>query len=114
MELKDTIDGMISNDYRERFKAEYRQTKERYERLKGFCNRIEAAERTGREEPRHDCPLELLREQQKRTALHRFQIHSHAFLLLPLELLREQQKRMGMYLETMEIRAAIEQIDLNK
>ena len=78
MELKDTIDGMISNDYRERFKAEYRQ---------GFCNRIEAAERTGREEPRHDCPLELL---------------------------REQQKRMGMYLETMEIRAAIEQIDLNK
>ena len=54
MELKDTIDGMISNDYRERFKAEYRQTKERYERLKGFCNRIEAAERTGREEPRHD------------------------------------------------------------
>ena len=32
MELKDTIDGMISNDYRERFKAEYRQTKERYER----------------------------------------------------------------------------------
>ena len=37
MELKDTIDGMISNDYRERFKAEYRQTKERYERLKGFA-----------------------------------------------------------------------------
>lgn len=33
---------------------------------------------------------------------------------MPLELLREQQKRMGMYLETMEIRAAIEQIDLNK
>lgn len=86
MELKETIDGMISTDYRERFKAEYRQTKERYERLKAFCNRIEAAERTGREEPRHDCPLELL---------------------------REQQKRMGMYLETMEIRAAIEQIDLN-
>ena len=24
MELKNTIDGMISNDYRERFKAEYR------------------------------------------------------------------------------------------
>ena len=102
MELKETIDGMISTDYRERFKAEYRQTKERYERLKAFCNRIEAgvmarfaawvairieaAERTGREEPRHDCPLELL---------------------------REQQKRMGMYLETLEIRAAIEQIDLN-
>ena len=25
MELKDTFDGMISNDYRERFKAEYRR-----------------------------------------------------------------------------------------
>lgn len=86
MELKETIDGMISTDYRERFKAEYRQTKERYERLKAFCNRIEAAERTRREEPRRDCPLELL---------------------------REQQKRMGMYLEALEIRAEIEQIDLN-
>lgn len=87
MELKETIDGMISTDYRERFKAEYRQTKERYERLKAFCNRIEAAKRTRREEPRHDCPIGLL---------------------------REQQERMGMYLETMEIRAEIEQIDLNK
>ena len=46
MELKETIAGMTSTDYRERFKAEYRQTKERYERLKVFCNRIEAAERT--------------------------------------------------------------------
>lgn len=87
MELKNTIDGMISNDYRERFKAEYRQTKERYERLKGLCNRIEAAKRTRREEPRHDCPIGLL---------------------------QEQQERMGMYLETMEIRAEIEPIDLNK
>ena len=87
MELYETIEGMTSTDYRERFKAEYRQTKERYERLKAFCNRIEAAERTGREEPRHDCPIGLL---------------------------REQQERMGMYLETMEIRAEIEQIDLNK
>lgn len=86
MELYETIEGMTSTDYRERFKAEYRKTKERYERLKAFCNRIEAAERTGREESRHDCPIELL---------------------------REQQKRMGMYLEALEIRAEIEQIDLN-
>lgn len=35
-------------------------------------------------------------------------------MIARLKLLREQQKRMGMYLETMEIRAAIEQIDLNK
>ena len=41
MELYETIEGMTSTDYRERFKAEYRQTKIRYEKLKDFCNRIE-------------------------------------------------------------------------
>ena len=40
MELYETIEGMTSTDYRERFKAEYRQTKIRYEKLKDFCNRI--------------------------------------------------------------------------
>lgn len=34
MELKDTVQLMLSNDYEERFKAEYWQTKVRYERLK--------------------------------------------------------------------------------
>ena len=34
MEFKDTVDMMLSDDYKERFKAEYYQTKERYERLK--------------------------------------------------------------------------------
>ena len=34
MELYETIEGMTSTDYRERFKAEYRQTKIRYEKLK--------------------------------------------------------------------------------
>lgn len=33
MELIDTIDGMISDDYKERFKAEYKQTKIRYYKL---------------------------------------------------------------------------------
>ena len=33
MELKDTIDGMISDDYKERFKAEYKQAKIRYYKL---------------------------------------------------------------------------------
>lgn len=33
MELKDTIDGMTSTDYKERFKAEYYQLKIRYEKL---------------------------------------------------------------------------------
>lgn len=34
MELKDTIEMMQSEDYKERFKAEYYQTKIRYDKLK--------------------------------------------------------------------------------
>lgn len=34
MELKDTVEMMISEDYKERFKAEYCQTKIRYAKLK--------------------------------------------------------------------------------
>lgn len=34
MELKDTIDMMVSEDYKERFKAEYCQVKIRYGKLK--------------------------------------------------------------------------------
>ena len=32
-ELKDTVDGMLSSDYKERFKAEYEQLKIRYDKL---------------------------------------------------------------------------------
>lgn len=87
MELYETIEGMTSTDYRERFKAEYRQTKIRYEKLKDFCNRIEAAARTGAEPPEHRCPLDLL---------------------------QEQQKYMGLYLKMMEIRAVIEEVALKE
>ena len=88
-----TVAGMLSPDYKERFKAEYRQTKIRYEKLKAFCNKIEATQRTHIEpfapkkveEPKHDCPVELL---------------------------REQQSAMGQYLHTLEIRAVIEGIEL--
>lgn len=94
MELKDTIEMMQSGDYRERFKAEYLQTKIRYEKLKAFNNRIEAACRTeyGRpdvkkvEMPKHDCPEDIL---------------------------RDQQHTMGEYLHLLEIRAVIEGVDLN-
>lgn len=84
-ELKDTVEGMLSDDYRERFIAEFRQAKIRYKKLKKFCNKIEAAQRKGTEEPKHDCPLDLL---------------------------REQQKHMGQYLYTLEVRAEIEGIEL--
>jgi hypothetical protein len=90
-ELTATIDGMTSTDYKERFKAEYYQTKIRYERLKAFNTKIEAANTTtykgalGGEMPKHDCPDELL---------------------------REQQKVMGLYLHILEVRAVIEGIAL--
>lgn len=85
MELKETIDMMTSADYKERFKAEYYQTKTRYEKLNHFCCRIEVAQIMGAEEPKHDCPLGLL---------------------------RQQQAHMGMYLSILEKRAIIEEIDL--
>ena len=85
MELKETIEKMTSPDYRERFAAEYQQTKIRYEKLKHFCDVIEASKISDVEEPNHDCPLKLL---------------------------REQQKIMGQYLHVLEMRAIIEKIKL--
>lgn len=89
----DTIEGMLSPDYKERFRAEYIQTKIRYERLKAFNTKIEAAFRTECERPEvkkapmppHDCPHDLL---------------------------REQQEVMGHYLHILEVRAVIEGVDL--
>lgn len=59
MELKDTIKLMESEDYKERFKAEYYQTKIRYDKLHKMITKYEA--RTLEFEP--ICPIELLQEQ---------------------------------------------------
>lgn len=63
MELKDTVEAMCSEDYKERLAAEYYQLKIRYKKLKAFCCRIEAAEISGTEGPEHTCPLHLLQKQ---------------------------------------------------
>ena len=91
-ELKDTVALMKSEDYKERFKAEYYQTKIRYEKLKSFNTKIEAARCTALVSneckcpmPKHDCPEDLL---------------------------REQQHVMGNYLHILELRAVIEGIEL--
>lgn len=84
-ELKEKVELMNSEDYKERFIAEYHQVKIRYEKLKNFCNKIEVEEMLGKEVTKHDCPLELL---------------------------REQQKYMGLYLSVLEKRALIENIVL--
>lgn len=85
MELKETVELMNSEDYKERFIAEYHQVKIRYEKLKNFCNKIEVETMLGKEVTKHDCPLELL---------------------------REQQKYMGLYLSILEKRALIENVVL--
>lgn len=92
MELKNTVALMNSEDYKERFKAEYYQTKIRYEKLKAFNTKIEAANvtkwktegvRVGM--PKHDCPDNIL---------------------------VAQQRAMGDYLHILEVRAVIEGIEL--
>ena len=42
MDLKNTVNLMLSDDYKKRFKAEYLQLKERFERLRIFNNKIRA------------------------------------------------------------------------
>lgn len=91
-ELKETTKLMTSVDYKERFVAEYWQTKIRYEKLKAFNTKIEAAQRVRfsevenkLKEPIHDCPADIL---------------------------VEQQHILGEYLHILEIRAVIEGIDL--
>ena len=63
MELKDTIEGMTSPDYKERFKAEWKQLTIREGKLKQFILNIREAKANGLEEPKHDCPVELLEKQ---------------------------------------------------
>lgn len=84
-ELKDTVPFMLSDDYKERFISEYKQTKIRHRRLRNFNTTIEAAKYLKTSEPSHDCPYELL---------------------------KEQQRIMGEYLRILEIRAIIEGVDL--
>lgn len=59
MELKDTVNGMLSEDYKERFVAEYQQTKIRYEKLKKFCDRIELPNSIATVRPRNMIALWL-------------------------------------------------------
>lgn len=59
MELKETIELMQSSDYRDRFKAEYYQTRIRFEKLRTMLDKYQAG--TLDFEP--DCPIDLLNEQ---------------------------------------------------
>lgn len=61
MELKDTIKFMNSENYKERFKAEYYQTKIRYDKLHKMIIKMEAG--TCNFTP--SCSLEVHKEQAK-------------------------------------------------
>ena len=60
MELKDTIAMMNSTDHRERFKAEYYQTKIRYEKLHKMIVKYEA----GTLDFTPNCPISVLKAQK--------------------------------------------------
>ena len=85
MTYQETVDLMLSADYKDRFMAEYYQTKIRYEKLKAFNTKIEASQWKLEEPPKHDCPIDIL---------------------------RTQQSAMGEYLHLLEVRAEIENIKL--
>ena len=61
MPLKNTVDLMLSDNYKDRSRAEYYQTKERYQRLHLMIIKYEA----GTLDFQPDCPLELLKRQAK-------------------------------------------------
>ena len=61
MELNETIEMMNSTDYKERFQAEYLQTKIRYDKLHKMVIRYEA--NTLNFKP--SCSIDLLKEQKK-------------------------------------------------
>lgn len=61
MELKNTGAMMISEDFKERFRAEYSQVKTRYDKLDEMTVKYEA----GTLPFTPNCSLELLKEQKK-------------------------------------------------
>ena len=66
MTLVETIPMMDNEDYKERFKAEYYQTKVRYEKLHKMVVKYEA----GTLDFTPKCSLELLKEQKKHMGLY--------------------------------------------
>ena len=59
MELKDTIEMMTNEDYKERFRAEYYQTKIRYDKLHKMVVKFEA----GKLDFEPTCDIEIFKKQ---------------------------------------------------
>ena len=99
LQLKDTVDGMLSADYSDRFIAEYFQLKIRYEKLKTILNRWDAYNDY---KYHNDVCINTLED----------------FLgfkpSCSYDILREQQRAMGELLHLLEVRAVIEHISLDE
>lgn len=102
--MEDTIEMMKSPHYRTRFVAEYVQLKIRYEKLKHLLSRWEAFGNkfSELEKPPVD-------EEERMEDF----INWLGFVpTCSFRLLRAQQEQMGELLHTLEVRAAVEDIDL--
>ena len=80
-DLKQTVDLMVSSDYKERLIAEYVQVKIRYQKLHRMLVKYDA----GKLDFEPTCSVATL---------------------------RDQKRSMGMYINTLEIRAMVEEIAL--
>lgn len=74
--LKDTLPLMVSADYKDRFVAEYMQTKIRYNKLHRMIVRYEA----GTLDFKPTCPLTLLKEQCSAMGAYLFALEKRAEL----------------------------------
>lgn len=61
MELKDTVEGMLSDDYKERFRAEYQQLIIRKNKLDSMLVKL----KDGTLDFKPTCPTRVLEEQAK-------------------------------------------------
>lgn len=84
MELKDTVKLMLSDDYKDRFIAEYKQTVNRWDKLGRFLYQFDI-----------------------------FEDEQATFNNVPISLLRKQYEVMDDYLSLLEERAMLEKIDIH-
>ena len=74
MEMKDTVNLMLSDNYKDRFKGEYWQTKIRYDRLHYMLVKYDA----GKLEFEPTCPINILKEQAKYMGMYLYQLEVRA------------------------------------
>ena len=73
-DLMSTVDLMGSGDYKDRFKAEYYQTKIRYDKLHMMIVKYDA----GVPDFEPTCPISVLREQAKYMRMYLYQLEVRA------------------------------------